>query len=557
MLAFTGLHVVLRTSAGAAEAAPRTWVVDAVDDGDGNRWVAQSTGGSDLSIVAGDTVLWQAVVGTAGQGHDLTSTDDRTPWNPPVRETLAPGGDKETYSYTFNEPGTYTYICATHETAPMIGTITVLPSVPAANRAPTASPTVGLSSDSAPATANFMARASDPDGDVLTYAWDFGDATTTSDQAAVPDPAYDYRNPGTYAATLRVSDGQATTVTELQVIVGGNEEPPASDVLAVTASATPAGGTSRSVGFAAEVTRSSEYTTRGEIRPFADGLTSYPNLRGTATLVRQPGSTDTSMSVSGLKPNASHMVHVHEQVCAASSGGAHFRFDTTQPFAEDNEIWLPFTSDSAGRSGLQVTLSDQRAGADAVSLVIHDPDNSARRIGCVDLVRDTSGLAAVWSFGDGTTGTGFRPDHVYRADGRYTATVTVTDGQDGPVSDSVDVVVTAAALETPMTGGPSDAVRSVDVTKPKVRGTRPDGATRDRTPTLRARIVERQTTVADRGVELRLDGKRVAGVRYAARTGRLRWTPRRQISLGQHVVRLVAVDAAGNRAVKKWRFRVR
>lgn len=630
MLALIGLHVVVGT-AGAAEipagvavaAEPQTWVVDAVDDAMGNRWVAQATGGSDLTIVAGDTVLWQAVVGTAGQGHDLTSTDDGTPWDPPVLQTLAPGGDHETYSYTFDEPGTYTYICATHETAPMIGSITVLPSAPPDNQAPTASPMVSLSSSSAPTTASFMAHASDPDGDALTYAWDFGDATDGSDQATVPEPTYLYRDPGTYTVALSVSDGTATSVSDLQVVVGDDDEPPPvdDDALAVTATATPESGTSRAVAFGGEVTGGRDYTTGGAFQPFADGLASYPDLRGTATLLRAPGSTRTSIDVTGLKPNAAHLVHVHERACSDGNGGAHFRFDTTLPFAEANEIWLPFTSDGAGRSGLQTELSTQRAGADAVSIVIHDPDNSARRIGCVDLVRDTSPLAATWDFGDGTTATGLDPVHVYRDDGRYTATLTVDDGQ-AEVSDDIDVVVDAAAPETTIVRGPRGAVRSlsatfglasnevdstfacrvdgagwhpcgptiavgrlregahvlrvratdqtgrtdatpavrrwtVDVTEPRVQITRPGAVTRDRTPTLVARVRERQTSVVRHDLELRVDGTRVAGVRYDARTGRVTWTPRGALSRTRHVVQLVAVDAAGNRASDSWTFRVR
>ena len=83
-------------------------------------------------------------------------------------------------------------------------------------------------------------------------------------------------------------------------------------------------------------------------------------------------------------------------------------------------------------------------------LVVHDPDNAARRIGCADLTPGTADLAYSWSFGDGTTGTGADPDHTYAAPGTYTATVTVTHGSGahaghGSVSDSVQVVVDGRA----------------------------------------------------------------------------------------------------------------
>ena len=89
--------------------------------------------------------------------------------------------------------------------------------------------------------------------------------------------------------------------------------------------------------------------------------------------------------MTGLKAGGAHLVHVHEQACSLGNGGAHFRFDEALPFAEGNEIWLPFTSDASGRSGVVEKVRPMRAGAKAVSIVIHDPDNPAKRIGCADL----------------------------------------------------------------------------------------------------------------------------------------------------------------------------
>ena len=61
---------VVATTSTAAE-APRTWVVDAVDDTAGNRWDAVDTGTSVVTIRVGDTVEWQ--FDRATQGHDLVS----------------------------------------------------------------------------------------------------------------------------------------------------------------------------------------------------------------------------------------------------------------------------------------------------------------------------------------------------------------------------------------------------------------------------------------------------------------------------------------------------
>jgi hypothetical protein len=49
--------------------------------------------------------------------------------------------------------------------------------------------------------------STDPDGDALTYAWDFGDGTTGTGVA----PAHAYSTLGTFTVTLRVNDGHATS----------------------------------------------------------------------------------------------------------------------------------------------------------------------------------------------------------------------------------------------------------------------------------------------------------------------------------------------------------
>jgi len=75
------------------------------------------------------------------------------------------------------------------------------------NKPPTAgsvnaSPDVGLASVT---SISFSAQgASDPDGDSLTYTWDFGDGATGSGQSA----SHTYDSAGDYRVTVTVSDGE-------------------------------------------------------------------------------------------------------------------------------------------------------------------------------------------------------------------------------------------------------------------------------------------------------------------------------------------------------------
>ena len=61
--------------------------------------------------------------------------------------------------------------------------------------------------------------ASDPDGDLLTFSWDFdGDGTEDS---TLPDPIFAYTLPGFYIPRLIVSDGINQSVADLSVVIRG------------------------------------------------------------------------------------------------------------------------------------------------------------------------------------------------------------------------------------------------------------------------------------------------------------------------------------------------
>jgi PKD repeat protein len=78
---------------------------------------------------------------------------------------------------------------------------------------------------------------------------------------------------------------------------------------------------------------------------------------------------------------------------------------------------------------------------------------------------DTGIESYVWDFGDGTTGTGAKPSHVYTGPGPYIATLTVTDqvGQSNVVSTAVALAGNALPVANP--GGPYTVPESAVVNK--------------------------------------------------------------------------------------------
>ncbi|MDQ4054050.1 MAG: ThuA domain-containing protein, partial [Actinomycetota bacterium] len=72
-------------------------------------------------------------------------------------------------------------------------------------------------------TVQFSSEGSrDPDGDEITYEWDFGDGSPVSTE---PNPTHTYTGVGTYRATLTVTDATDRSGTDDVTIVVGNAAP--------------------------------------------------------------------------------------------------------------------------------------------------------------------------------------------------------------------------------------------------------------------------------------------------------------------------------------------
>lgn len=98
------------------------------------------------------------------------------------------------------------------------------------NEAPTAQVSATPTSGGAPLSVSFSAAgSSDPDGDPLTYAWDFDeDGDGLFDDSTSAAPSNVYNDSGTYVARVRVSDPDGATDVATVTINAGNEPPMAS-----------------------------------------------------------------------------------------------------------------------------------------------------------------------------------------------------------------------------------------------------------------------------------------------------------------------------------------
>jgi PKD repeat protein len=112
-------------------------------------------------------------------------------------------------SKTFANPGSYTVTLTVTDNAGATGTATRSITVNA-NTGPTAAFSATPTSGKSPLTVNFDATAStDGDGSIASYAWAFGDGKTGTGATT----SNVYATPGTFTATLTVTDSDGATAT--------------------------------------------------------------------------------------------------------------------------------------------------------------------------------------------------------------------------------------------------------------------------------------------------------------------------------------------------------
>ena len=137
------------------------------------------------------------------------------------------------------------------------------------NIAPNAIISTNGTTGNAPLSVNFDGTASnDPDGTIVSYAWDFGDGNT----AAGATTSYTYTTPGTYTAILTVTDNAGDSSSDSQTITVNS---PANQLPTAMFSATPTTGDAPlNVSFNGSTSSDPDGTIVSYAWNFGDGNTS-------------------------------------------------------------------------------------------------------------------------------------------------------------------------------------------------------------------------------------------------------------------------------------------
>lgn len=126
--------------------------------------------------------------------------------------------------HTYTKGGSYTAKLTVTNKAGLQGSTTVIVNVVGTpNALPTVAATATPTSGNAPLIVVFRATATDSDGQVVSYSWNFGDGSTGTG----PTVEHIYLVPGTYAAVLTVTDNSGGQNYASQTILVGGTAPTA------------------------------------------------------------------------------------------------------------------------------------------------------------------------------------------------------------------------------------------------------------------------------------------------------------------------------------------
>ncbi len=150
-------------------------------------------------------------VDVAASASDPDGDPLRYSWDFGDGTPAASGGASSAHDYAAG--GTYTITLTIDDGRGGVATVSHQVTVAPVNTPPTGT----FTSVVLALHVDFVAVATDLDGDTLQYSWDFGDGTTAANAGAAA--SHDYTTAGTYTVVLTIDDGQGNSITVTNDVV--------------------------------------------------------------------------------------------------------------------------------------------------------------------------------------------------------------------------------------------------------------------------------------------------------------------------------------------------
>ncbi len=345
----------------------------------------------------------------------------------------------------------------------------VTPTPEPVNQAPMASFVVSVKQGIAPLATQLDASASsDADGDIVSYAWDFGDGEQGSGRIA----SHVYQVAGNYRAVLTVTDnGGLTARYEQWINVAAASPDPVVDGGGAPVSLAPVADISSDRPGTEDTLPASEWThafIKFDLRdqPVSSRAVLRLYYLGSSNITASVwGNPDHSWDETGQAPKSVGFSWNGDQPLDSASTGAAGYIDldvtdhvrqaqfadkiVTLELSTNQPGWQRFSArdgdfppqlilnadgdDNSASTGLTASLEVTGTSGNAPYTVTFNGTGSKSAAGNV--------ARYAWDFGDGNSSTSAQPQHTYTVPGNYTATLTVfdTDNRSATASTVINV----------------------------------------------------------------------------------------------------------------------
>jgi PKD repeat protein len=372
-------------------------------------------------------------------------------------------GTGQVVSHTYRSPGTYTAaLTGTGPGGAGTATAVIIVQTPSA---PNVNITANVLSGTAPLDVNFA--AANTGGPVSSWAWSFGDGSTSN----IQNPAHTFGS-GRYTVTLAAAGAGGTSTKSLTINVA-----PGGPVSNFTANIT-----SGTAPLNVEFVNKSTGSITSYIWSFGDGTTSNAfnppvhtyltagTYTAALTVIGQGGSDCMTVKIN-VNPAPPPPVANFTTNVTSGTAPLNVAFTNKSTGSITSYFWS-FGDGSTSSATSPPVHTYTKAGTYTATLTVRSPSGSNSVSATINVkgsvsvpvsnfkANVTSGnsplnvifinkstgpiTSYLWSFGDGTTSTAFNPPvHTFSQTGTYTATLTVT-GPGGSNSVSMTITVNPA-----------------------------------------------------------------------------------------------------------------
>ncbi len=360
-------------------------------------------GAGNQAPVARTSGPYSAMIGVAVQFDASSSTDadgSIASYSWSFGDGSMGTGVKPTHSYS--SKGTYNVTLTVTDNDNAMDSVMTNVNINPANQPPIADLGEAYSAKDGEAVMFDGSGSSDPDGSIVSYAWNFGDSATSTEM----NPSHTYAAAGNYTVSLTVTDNQGLTGTAMASVTIGsaNMQAPVAQL-----NGPYSGSVAVPIDFNGSRSNDPDGTIVSYEWDFGDGNKMTDSSNSTSHAYSQSGSYTVTLKVTD-----------NDGLMDMETTTATIGMGNMAPVAE-----------ASGAYNGKVNGVIKFDGSQS-----HDQDGSI--------------VNYIWDFGDGTGDSGSNPypEHSYASVGTYNVILTVTDNTGAMDSDMTTVSVTSEGTDT-------------------------------------------------------------------------------------------------------------